>query len=212
MSTINILEPGHLAGDEREQFALDVLMGLSTPRRSLPSKYFYDAEGSRLFQRITTLDEYYPTRCEAEVLRSHCDEITGLVADRPTTVVELGAGDGSKTRILLRAFAERGLEVEYVPVDISRDALEWLVTALSEELPSIPTRGLVSEYFDALRWLNLDANNIGQRGARALARSTTLSRDCTVRLAGNDVPIPLREALQERFAHVTFRYPWGGPD
>ncbi|MCA9683671.1 MAG: L-histidine N(alpha)-methyltransferase [Myxococcales bacterium] len=109
MSTINILEPGHLAGDEREQFALDVLMGLSTPRRSLPSKYFYDAEGSRLFQRITTLDEYYPTRCEAEVLRSHCDEITGLVADRPTTVVELGAGDGSKTRILLRAFAERGL-------------------------------------------------------------------------------------------------------
>ncbi len=156
MSAITTLEPGKIHSNGREQFALDVLMGLSTTRRSLPSKYFYDAEGSRLFQKITSLDEYYPTRCEVEILRQHREEMVDLLAGRPTTIVELGAGDGTKTRILLEAFAGRSLDVEYVPVDISRDALEWLVEALGEELPDVPTRGLVSEYFDALRWLNLE--------------------------------------------------------
>ncbi|NVB38630.1 L-histidine N(alpha)-methyltransferase [Pseudenhygromyxa sp. WMMC2535] len=156
MSAITTLDPSKLESNEREQFALDVLMGLSTERRSLPSKYFYDAEGSRLFQKITSLAEYYPTRCEAEILRQHRDEMVELLSSRPTTIVELGAGDGTKTRILLEACAKRKLDIEYVPVDISRDALEWLVDALQDELPEIPTRGIVSEYFDALRWLNVE--------------------------------------------------------
>src|SRR4029077_18644 len=83
----------------QEQFELDVLIGLSESPKRIPSKYFYDAEGSRLFQVITDLPEYYLTRCEHEILDAHKQEIAELITGRSTNLVELGPGDAHKTII-----------------------------------------------------------------------------------------------------------------
>lgn len=138
----------------REQFALDVLMGLSTERKFIPSMYFYDAEGSRLFQEITDLDEYYPTACEQEILERHKTDLIHLLNDNPFSLVELGAGDGRKTKVLLQAFLEQDVRFRYVPIDISEDAVRDLCGSLKNEMPAIECHGVVSEYFNAIKWLN----------------------------------------------------------
>lgn len=132
-------------------FARDVLEGLSRNPKSIPSMYFYDAAGSRLFQRITELEEYYLTRCEAEILKTHALEIAAAVFPGPFRLVELGAGDGRKTEILLRRFLEAGLQFEYVPVDICRQSVLDLTAALHRRFnTSLRVRGIVAEYFDGL--------------------------------------------------------------
>lgn len=138
----------------RERFGLDVLTGLSAARKSIPTKYFYDDEGSALFQRITALDEYYPYRCEREILSKNGGEIARAMGGGPFSLVELGAGDGRKTRLLLEAFQGEGLAFEYVPIDISAAAVGEAASFAREQFATIPTRGLVSEYFDAFKWLN----------------------------------------------------------
>jgi len=137
-----------------EQFALDVLMGLSEERKRLPSKYFYDAEGSRLFQEITDQKDYYPTECEREIFESHKKEIAAHMIGKPFSLVELGAGDGRKTKVLLREFLEQKLDFKYVPIDISEEAVRGLSESLKSGFGDLETAGIVAEYFDALRWLN----------------------------------------------------------
>lgn len=136
-------------------FAADVLEGLSHRPRSIPSMYFYDEAGSRLFQQITELEEYYLTRCERSILEQFGSEIATLLAAEPFRLVELGAGDGSKTRILLSRFLDRGLSFEYVPVDICEDALVDMTGSLRRQWPASALRvhGIVAEYTDALAWL-----------------------------------------------------------
>jgi L-histidine N-alpha-methyltransferase len=138
----------------RERFALDVLTGLSAERKTIPTKYFYDDEGSALFRRIMELEEYYPFRCEHEILSRNGEAIGKMMlGGGPFSLVELGAGDGRKTRLLLEAFERLGLAFRYVPIDISQAAVEQATTAVLENF-SVPCRGLVSEYFDAFKWLN----------------------------------------------------------
>lgn len=137
----------------REAFALDVLMGLSSEHKSLPSKYFYDDAGSALFSQIMDLPEYYPTSCERLILEARCWDIAEAVANEPFRLVELGAGDGRKTRLLLDSFLQAKLDFDYVPVDISEAAMRDLTKRLSGELPALRCSGLVAEYFDGLRWL-----------------------------------------------------------
>jgi L-histidine Nalpha-methyltransferase len=139
--------------DPKAAFALDVLLGLSGKPRSLPSRWFYDDEGSRLFQRIMATPEYYPTRCEAEILAASADRIAAQVGPGPLTVVELGAGDGTKTQLLLAALRRRGVAFRYVPVDISKGALESLAGTMQVAFPDLRFEGLVSDYFTALHWL-----------------------------------------------------------
>ncbi len=138
----------------REQFALDVLMGLSTKQKFIPSKYFYNAEGSRLFQQITDLEEYYPTQCEFEILDRHKTDLTYMLESDRLDIVELGAGDGRKTKVLLEEFLNKKRRFRYVPIDISEDAVRGLLDSLGKEMPSLECHGLVSEYFDAIKWLN----------------------------------------------------------
>lgn len=138
--------------DPQNCFAQEVLEGLSSEQKFLPSRWFYDTRGSELFQLITALPEYYPTQCEAEILHRYCDQITGLM-DRPFRLVELGAGDGRKTKILLKHLLQHRLKCEFVPVDICGDAVRGLTASLSCELPGLPVHGLVAEYLDALEWL-----------------------------------------------------------
>lgn len=139
---------------ERDAFALDVLVGLSETRKFIPSKYLYDARGSELFRSITQLPEYYPTNCEIEVLEKRVGELAQVVSRQPFNLVELGAGFGRKTRILLRAFSEMRLDYRYVPIDISESAMTGLIAELRDNLPQVEAHGLVTDYFNGLKWLN----------------------------------------------------------
>ena len=135
------------------QFADEVSDGLSRTPKDLPCKYLYDEEGSRLFREIMELREYYPTRCEAEILERRKGDIAAAMDGQDFNLVELGAGDGAKTKILLRHFLERGLRFRYVPVDISESALQGLKDDLKREWSELIVQGLATEYFEGLRWL-----------------------------------------------------------
>lgn len=131
--------------------AEDVLEGLSASHKYLSSKYFYDDEGSRLFQKIMALPEYYPTNCEHEILRTRGVEIfNALQFTNHFNIVELGAGDGSKTVDLLKSFVETGVNFTYVPVDISEEAITILTQKLSTELPEVNLHPMVGDYFKVL--------------------------------------------------------------
>src|SRR5436305_7918414 len=98
---------------DASDFARDVIAGLTARPKRLPPKYFYDEAGSELFERITELPEYYPTRCELSILRGHASDIAGLITER-TALIEFGSGSTRKARILLDA--SPAIEA-YVPVD-----------------------------------------------------------------------------------------------
>jgi len=137
-----------------EAFVLDVLIGLSQTPKSLPSKYFYDEEGSKLFQQITELPEYYLTQCESEIFHSKKGEIVQVIDRDRFNLVELGAGDGRKTKILLEHFLKAELDFRYVPIDICEAAVEGLIGGLDKHAPKLPIEGLVADYCDGLKWLS----------------------------------------------------------
>jgi L-histidine N-alpha-methyltransferase len=133
-----------------DAFLADVVAGLSQHPRRLPSQYFYDARGSRLFQWITRLPDYYLTRVEREILDQHGATIVAALGDRPCTVVDLGAGDGHKTLRLLQRLVRAGTGVTYAPVDLSQAALDEAATRVGAELPDLPVRPLRAAYSRAL--------------------------------------------------------------
>jgi L-histidine N-alpha-methyltransferase len=139
---------------DKKTFARDVLIGLSEVRKRLPTKYHYDDEGSRLFQKIMTLPEYYPTNHEFEILETERKEIAKLMEKHSFNLVELGAGDGVKTSILLQEFLEQEFEFQYVPIDISEGAMHGLVNSIQKKFPNLKTNGIVAEYFDGVKWLS----------------------------------------------------------
>ena len=162
-------------------FAEDVLHGLSQTPKRIPPQYFYDDEGSRIFRQIMQLPEYYPTRCEYEILEQNKDVIMRLMAGsgQPFDLIELGAGDGLKTKVLLRHFLARSAAFSYIPVDISARALHELADGIKREMPGLNLQPLESEYFAALENLRQDwparkailflGSNIGNfTGAEAL--------------------------------------------
>src|SRR5271155_1894517 len=126
-------------------FATDILEGLSAKPKRLPPKYFYDLAGSALFERITHLPEYYPTRCEIALLRQHAPAIASLFPPN-CALIEFGAGSSKKARILLGAAAT----VEaYVPVDISGDFLQNDVAQLRRDFPHLGVYPLVEDFTKA---------------------------------------------------------------
>jgi dimethylhistidine N-methyltransferase len=134
----------------REQFALDVLTGFSAEKKYLPSLYFYDEEGSRLFSEIMNQPEYYPTQCEFEILRTHSKKISELIGDVPFNLMELGAGDGRKTQLLLEQLLSEKKNFSYIPVDISEDAVAQMTDRLHQELKNLKIEGVVGEYMDSV--------------------------------------------------------------
>ncbi len=123
-------------------FAADVLAGLSSKPKHLPPKYFYDLAGSALFDRITRLPEYYPTRSELELLKRHAPAITSLFPPA-CALVEFGAGASTKARILLRAATS--IEA-YVPIDISGDFLQQDAAYLRRDLPHLAIHPVVADF------------------------------------------------------------------
>ncbi|MDB5435053.1 MAG: hypothetical protein JWR47_1310 [Phenylobacterium sp.] len=128
------------------EFEADVLAGLSRPRKTVPPKYFYDAEGSRLFEAITELAEYYPTRTEIALLRRIAPEIAKIISPG-AALVEFGSGASLKTRILLDAAPQVGV---YAPVDISRAALDEAAAAIRRDYPKLTVAPLLEDFTRAL--------------------------------------------------------------
>src|SRR5947209_1134463 len=145
MSTQRFTLLATAAEDQRAALARDVRAGLTSNPRSLPCRYFYDEEGSRLFEAICELPEYHVTRAEREILQAHAREI---VARLPPDVclVELGSGSSDKTRLLIEALLRRQEALRYVPLDISRSALETSSRRLLADYPSLKITALAAEY------------------------------------------------------------------
>ncbi len=118
--------------------AQEVWLGLTRPQKEIPSKYFYDARGSQLFDEITTLPEYYLTRAEASILRRVADDFIASFA--PNALVELGPGSGEKTRMLLDALVQHSNAPVYVPLDISESYLEQLRVQFSADYAGLQVR------------------------------------------------------------------------
>ena len=130
--------------DERKATMLnEVREGLSRRQKELPPKYFYDARGSELFEKITRLPEYYLTRAERTLLEEHARVLIGTL--RPRTLVELGAGSAVKTRILLDAMRDAGCAEEYVPVDVSEQFLAETTRRLRGEYPALRVTSAVAD-------------------------------------------------------------------
>src|SRR5690349_1479669 len=118
--------------------------GLSCPFKELPPKYFYDELGSELFERITEQPEYYPTRCEREILDVRAGEI--VAAAEPRTLIELGSGAATKSRVLLDAMRDAGTLERFVPVDISEGITRRVAAELVGEYPGLAVEGIVCDY------------------------------------------------------------------
>ncbi|TDE15370.1 L-histidine N(alpha)-methyltransferase [Dyadobacter psychrotolerans] len=133
---------------EDNTFARDIDQGLSAPFKQISSKYFYDDIGSGIFQQIMKMPEYYPTNCEFEILSLQSDKIIEkLNFTEPFNIVEFGAGDGIKTRQLLKKLVEKGVDFTYVPIDISSKAIEELENNMLSALPQMKISPLIGNYF-----------------------------------------------------------------
>ncbi|HEY1853756.1 MAG TPA: L-histidine N(alpha)-methyltransferase [Solirubrobacterales bacterium] len=135
----------HLDADTTATMARDVRAGLSAWPKELAPKWFYDERGSRLFERITELEEYYPTRAERAILTGRAAEIAAA-AGSPRTLIELGSGSAAKTRVLLDAMREAGSLEVYAPVDISEEITQETAEALVEEYPGLAVHGVVCDF------------------------------------------------------------------
>jgi dimethylhistidine N-methyltransferase len=140
MNVQRAFSTAHLAG--ADAFAADAIAGLTAKPKSLPPKYFYDLQGSALFERITELPEYYPTRCEIAILQENAPAIASLFPPS-CALIEFGSGSSRKARILLSAAAT----VEaYIPVDISGDFLLQDLAQLHRDLPRLVVHPLVEDF------------------------------------------------------------------
>jgi L-histidine N-alpha-methyltransferase len=129
----------------------DARTGLTASPKWLPPKYFYDARGSELFEEITRLPEYYPTRAEREILAERAGTIARVTGAK--TLVELGSGSSEKTRLLLDALREHGTLGSFAPLDVSDAALRDALTALRQDYPDLHIRGIVADFVNHLEVL-----------------------------------------------------------
>ena len=143
---VNLPPGGPLSG-----MAADVRAGLTRPFKELSPRYFYDERGSELFEEITALEEYYPTRCERAILESEAGRICEA-ANRPASLIELGSGSARKTRVLLDAMRSAGCLETFCPVDISEEITRDTAQRVAGEYDGINVRGLVCDFeFDLER-------------------------------------------------------------
>jgi dimethylhistidine N-methyltransferase len=129
-------------GCSNGEFASAVINGLSMPKKSIPCRFFYDTRGSELFEEITRLEEYYTTRTEAAILSEYADEIIGCIRD-DAVLIEFGSGSSLKTEILLDRVPEG---VTYVPIDVSRSALDEAEARLACRYPALKIRPILGDF------------------------------------------------------------------
>jgi L-histidine N-alpha-methyltransferase len=155
MKNIDILTAEYSRPDQTNtaRFYSDVIKGLASTPKYLSSKYFYDAVGDKLFQDLMACDEYYPTNCELEIFsdktKALCDAI--VAAGDSFDLIELGAGDATKSSYLLAWLLENKADFTYLPIDISDNVISYLNITLPVTLPGIKLTGLNGDYFDMLK-------------------------------------------------------------
>ncbi|WP_018613748.1 L-histidine N(alpha)-methyltransferase [Segetibacter koreensis] len=144
------------------QFLEDVLKGLSAKDKFLQSKYFYNAEGDALFQKIMKCKEYYPTKCEMEIFTKQTDELVSILSrhSKEFDIVELGAGDATKSVHLLKGLLAKKVKFTYFPVDISENVINLLHSTLPKKLAGLQFHGLKGEYFEMLEKAKTLSNKI----------------------------------------------------
>lgn len=146
--------------DHVKTFAKDVNEGLSQMPKKMNSKYFYNKRGDELFQSIMQMDEYYLTSAEYEIFSLQKEKLAEAINYKEGTfqLIEFGAGDGYKTKVLLRYLLEMGADFEYIPIDISENALNQLSGSLADEMPDLKVNPIKKDYFLALD--ELKTNNL----------------------------------------------------
>lgn len=139
-----------------ETFATDVIEGLSSTPKFLSSKYFYDEKGDAIFQQIMEMPSYYLTRSEYQIFDTHKEALLQLFGANkaPFHLIEFGAGDGLKTKVLLKHFLNQQACFRYLPIDISENVLSLLTHDLELNFPSLEVEPLANDYFEALNILN----------------------------------------------------------
>jgi L-histidine Nalpha-methyltransferase len=142
-ASIDGVNPPYTVRRSHEQMVHDVRVGLYATPKQLSPKYFYDERGSELFEKITQLPEYYLTRAERRLLEEKIPEI--VAAAHPCSLVELGAGSATKTRIIIDAMRDDGCAECYVPIDVSRDFLEGAAAQLRVDYPDVRVMPIVSD-------------------------------------------------------------------
>lgn len=144
-----------------EQFKKDVDKGLSSFPKTLPSKYFYDKKGDELFIKIMHSPEYYVTRAELDIFSNQTQNIIDaleLNSEVYFELIELGAGDGLKTKELLKVLDKQNYKFDYFPVDISQNALDNLENTINEVLPNVSIKKHLGDYFQVLESLKISRN------------------------------------------------------
>ncbi|WP_150242185.1 L-histidine N(alpha)-methyltransferase [Nocardiopsis quinghaiensis] len=156
------------AGDLDKALRTDVAEGLSARPKQLPPKWFYDERGSALFEEITALPEYYPTRAERAILERRADAIAG--AADAEALIELGSGSGVKTRLLLEAMGRHGRLARFVPVDVSGDFLASSARRVADDHPGLDVHAVVGDFEEHLGLLPV--SSVGERQLLAVLGST----------------------------------------
>ena len=144
--------PVKLNGRKASTFYQEVISGLRAENKYLSSKYFYDETGDKLFQQIMGCPEYYPTRCEMEILQHQSPNMVHLFREYGSSfdLIELGPGDATKSWHLLRELSKEKVPFTYYPIDISSNVIRWLEERLPVSLPGIRLQGLNGEYMDKM--------------------------------------------------------------
>lgn len=173
-----------------EQFKKEVNEGLNNVLKSLPSKFFYDKKGDALFVEIMHLPEYYVTRSEYEIFKSKSASIIEalqLNQDTYFELIELGAGDGMKTKELLKELSRQNYKFSYMPIDISQNALDNLESDLNKEMPQVSVQAKQGDYFEVLESLkeNQHLKVILFLGSNIGNMSDTIAKDFIFKLSEN---------------------------
>lgn len=139
--------------EHQAQFKKDILVGLSSPRKHLLSKYFYDTTGSKLFNKITHHPDYYLTDCEIEILYSLREELAGFLSGETFNLVELGPGEGIKPKLLINTFLEKNLSFCYYTIDISKNYLNHIVQNFNNNIPSLNVIAINADFLSGIKYL-----------------------------------------------------------
>jgi dimethylhistidine N-methyltransferase len=156
---INLLESEEISKEDAlSHFADAVKIGFLKSPKKLSSEYFYDDVGSVLFQKITCQPEYYLTKTELSILEENATHITSFFKNKEVDVIELGVGDGHKTKVLIQNFIDQGIKVNFYPIDISKKAINLLQDFIQEG-DSLQITAVVAKYFQGLNYINEHSTN-----------------------------------------------------
>jgi len=143
-----------------KKFKDAVLKGLSLDKKKLPSWLIFDSKGSEIFDRITHLENYHPSKCEMEIFNTYKSKLSEIFSSTPSHLVELGSGDGKKTTVLIKQLLEDGLKIRYTPIDISEGAINKLTNTLNKNFStsSLKITGWIGDYFEGLASISNNDN------------------------------------------------------